>query len=280
MSFELAESEFELEIKGESLEKLSFHEEVVDSFLEDLVSSIKDEERIKDPVVVDEETGVVLDGTHRVVAVKELGYEKVPVCSIDYQDSRVKVGSWSRLFPNLSLDPMIRICEELEFEKDTCESEEIGSLLFDERFNLIIASKDECRLIVQDVDSIQSVYRSAVKIEEKLREEGFEPQYESEKEILGKLNSEKTALLIPPAHKEEIIKAALSESPFPYKATRHILPIRPLGINLPLPILEKTLSEIDEKLADRLGESEVEYIPPGSEFEGREYEEELIVFKQ
>lgn len=39
---------------------------------------------LKKPIVVDEKTNTIIDGHHRVEALRLLGYTKIPVCYVDY----------------------------------------------------------------------------------------------------------------------------------------------------------------------------------------------------
>lgn len=279
MSFELEASGFELEISVANIDDLKLHEEIIDSLLEDLADSIKEDGEIKDPVIVDKDTEAVLDGMHRVSAIEKLGYNKIPVCFVNYQDSRVKVGSWNRIFGNLQMKRLLRLCEGQGFEIDECDPGKISEILSERRSELIFVSEDESYSLSRDFKSVKEVYDSASEIEETLKAEGSEPRYETERDIVEKLRAGEIALLIPPAKKKEVIDIALSSSVFPYKTTRHVIPTRPMRINLPLDLLGRDLLEVDEELTNRLKDREVEHLSPGSRFEGREYEEELLIFK-
>ena len=43
------------------------------------------------PIAVDKKTYVILDGHHRLQALKRLGYTKIPVILIDYHSPNIKV---------------------------------------------------------------------------------------------------------------------------------------------------------------------------------------------
>lgn len=279
MPFKLEASGFEFEICIFRIEDLNLHEEIIESLLESLADSIEEEGVIRDPVAVDEDTKVVLDGMHRVTAIKMLGYDKIPVCCVDYQDPRVKVGTWSRVFRGLSINSLLDFCKDLGFEVEVCDLGKINEILSDRRFEVILASQDECYSLSRGFDSIKEIYESASEIEKSLKVEGFTPEYRVEEGIPNKLGSEDIALVVPPAKKEEVIDVATSGAMFPHKMTRHVIPARPMRINLPLDYLKEDIQEVDRRLSDRLKEREVEHILPGSIFEGRKYEEELLVFK-
>ena len=46
---------------------------------------------IRRPVIVDKASNVILDGHHRVEALRELGAKRVPVAYVNYSDNRVRV---------------------------------------------------------------------------------------------------------------------------------------------------------------------------------------------
>lgn len=279
MPFKLEASGFEFEICIFRIEDLNLHEEVIESLLESLADSIEEEGVIRDPVAVDSDTKVVLDGMHRVTAIKMLGYDKIPVCCIDYRDPRVKIGTWSRVFRGLSMESLLDFCKDLSFDVEECELGKIDEMFSDRRFELILASQDECYSLSRGSDSIKKIYEFASEIEKSLKMEGFTPEYRVEEGILNKLEPDDIALVVPPAKKEEVIEVATSGTVFPHKMTRHVIPARPLRIDLPLDYLEEDIREVDRRLLDRLKEREVKHLPPGSIFEGRKYEEELLVFK-
>lgn len=278
MSYESDASGFKLEISIANVSDLKLHEETIDTYLEELASSIEENGEVYDPVIVDKETGVVLDGMHRVSAMEKLGYERIPVCYVDYQDSRVKLGSWCRIFPDQDIENLIDIFEEQGLEIGACNGEDVSSILENRKYDLVLVSRDECYSISGDLDSIDEIFDLAIGVEKKLKDEGVEPRYEPEIGILEKLDEGDVALLIPPATKDEVIDVSLSDSVFAHKTTRHVIPARPMRINIPLDLLEKDIESADEELTNRLENREVEHLPPGSRFEDREYEEELVIF--
>lgn len=279
MSLKSDASGFKLEVSVADVDDLKLHEETIDSYLEELAESIEDNEEVYDPVIVDKKTGVVLDGMHRVSAMRELGYEKIPVCYVDYKDTKVKLGSWCRIFEGVSLEKLKEICGDLGFEFDDCRSEDIPDILENREAELILLSKDECYTLSGVSDSIKEVFEKAIEVEEALREDGIEPRYEPEKGILDKVGEDEGALLLPPASKDEVIDVSLSDSVFSHKTTRHVIPARPMRINIPLDLLKKDIDTVEKEMTEKLEKGEVEHLPPGSRFEGREYEEELVIFK-
>jgi hypothetical protein len=89
-------------------------------------------------------------------------------------------------------------------------------------------------------------------------------------------------LLTPKLAKQAIIDTARSGKIFAHKASRHIIPARPMRLCVPLNLLKgnRPLSEINEELKSMLQKKRLKQIPSGSIFEGRRYEEDLYVFEE
>jgi len=59
---------------------------------------MREEGIVKDPLIVDEEDLVILDGMHRFESLKRLGCRFAPCCLLDYMSPQIRVGSWYRVF--------------------------------------------------------------------------------------------------------------------------------------------------------------------------------------
>ena len=73
------------------LNELNPHEQVIEENLRKVLKSLKIEKRLKEPVVVDEETKVILDGHHRVKAYEILGLREIPCRLVDYSSEEITV---------------------------------------------------------------------------------------------------------------------------------------------------------------------------------------------
>lgn len=76
------------------IEKLKEHEEVDPRHLNELREEIESDGVLKKPIVADQNTHIILDGHHRVNALRELGCKKIPVVFVDYWSPNIKVLSW------------------------------------------------------------------------------------------------------------------------------------------------------------------------------------------
>jgi hypothetical protein len=75
------------------LENLRPHEGVDSARLKKLKEEIKSDGILKLAIAVDKCGNIILDGHHRVAALRELGYEKIPVVFVDYGSSDIQVRS-------------------------------------------------------------------------------------------------------------------------------------------------------------------------------------------
>ena len=73
------------------LKQLNRHEEIIEENLKKVLTSLKVEKRLKEPVVVDEETKVILDGHHRIKAFEILGLREIPCRLVDYSSDGITV---------------------------------------------------------------------------------------------------------------------------------------------------------------------------------------------
>jgi uncharacterized protein (DUF1015 family) len=76
------------------IEKLKEHEEIKPEYLEELKNQIRSDGVLKMAIAVDKDTYVVLDGHHRLHALKKLGCTKIPVTLVDYRSPNIKVFTW------------------------------------------------------------------------------------------------------------------------------------------------------------------------------------------
>ena len=78
-----------------SIERVRPHERAVEGRVRELLRDLEATLILRKPVVVDEETLTLLDGHHRLQALRRLGVELVPAALVRYsdpQDCRAQVG--------------------------------------------------------------------------------------------------------------------------------------------------------------------------------------------
>jgi uncharacterized protein (DUF1015 family) len=76
------------------IEELREHEEIRPDYLEALKNEIQLDGILKMPICIDKNTCIILDGHHRLHALKRLGCKKIPCVLVDYQSPEIKVIAW------------------------------------------------------------------------------------------------------------------------------------------------------------------------------------------
>jgi len=82
------------QIKNIAIKSLKPHEEVCPIHLKSLLAQIQKDRCLKDPIIVDKDTMVILDGHHRYNSLKLLGCDFIPCCLVDYQAPEIGVACW------------------------------------------------------------------------------------------------------------------------------------------------------------------------------------------
>ena len=97
------------------LSKLLPHEMTIRSEIEWLIKDLKMNKILIWPILVDKNTNLILDGHHRVFAMKELGYSKIPAHILNYDDEMIKLDTWYPVI-NIPTDDLINILKETHKE--------------------------------------------------------------------------------------------------------------------------------------------------------------------
>jgi len=271
-----------LEIKLEEVEKLHIHEEVIPDILRKLTEEIRADGYVKHPVIVDSKTLVVLDGMHRVAAIENLGCRFIPVCLVDYENPHILVGCWCRVVNHSSnLGKLVEAVREMGFTVEECQRETALKLVSERKAAISIVSRSKC-FAVYGPQEIKEIYDAIKQIEFKLKSVGYSIGYDTDSDALDKVSSGKvlSMFMVPNVSKKDVVTVALRGEVFAHKTTRHIVPVRPLFVNVPLEWLygKLSLKEANETLIRYLSKKEVIRLPPGQVLD-RRYEEELYVFK-
>ena len=74
-----------------NIDELKEHEEIRPEYLEALKNEILSDGILKMPIAVDKKTYIILDGHHRLHALRRIGCKKIPVILFDYLSPQIKV---------------------------------------------------------------------------------------------------------------------------------------------------------------------------------------------
>lgn len=76
-----------------SISLLKQHERIIKIHGQKLLRQIKLAGKLKNPIVVDKNSLVILDGHHRFWAIKQLNLSSIPVVLVDYRQKKIRVFS-------------------------------------------------------------------------------------------------------------------------------------------------------------------------------------------
>jgi hypothetical protein len=269
------------EIEILDIGRVHIHEKIVPELLEKLIRDLKSRKAVMDPLPIDKKTKVVLDGMHRVAALKKMGYRYLPVCGVDYRSPKVKVGCWYRIIVGMTGEKFLKILKPLGLKIEGTSVERAKQELDGRKAVAAFQAPEGCLLIRAERNDIYTSYAWIERIERALKRKKFGVRYEREREA-GKLASGGAAVLIVPCvKKSEIIEGALSGRVFTHKTTRHVIEGRPLRVGIPLEWLtgERPLKEVNRMLHESLIKREFEYIHAGEFFERKKLEGGVVVFR-
>lgn len=278
---EISSSSLSFRLSVVDIEDLKPHEEVIEEVVQALTREIRDAGVVHDPLMVDQDDFVILDGMHRYNSLKQLGCHFAPCCLLEYASPRIKVGSWFRLF---TVSDPTKLTESIldEMKLEYSRKRDHASVLECDTDTLILTGDRDVFSFSSSLEPFERC-RMAARIEKRIVYNGHDVTYLSEPVAMHHLKSGQANLVIamPAFSKTEIREFGLERKLLPHKVTRHIIPSRPLAMDVPLELLlDRNIScqEADAKLGEILARRKVEKKPPGSVVDGRRYDEELLVF--
>lgn len=222
-----------------NIDELYGHEEIVQTQVEWLKDNLKKLGYFFRPILVAKRERVVLDGHHRVVALKELGEEKgitttkIPCVEIEYVDNpKITLGTWHPIYTgkgSFNFPDEIRKIgikwEKVEsFSPDVLNNPEYGFTLKTNDGNYFCLKGTQ-----------QDIYKKFLN--------HFKPEaFDYAKTLDYAIQSADTGrglfvLLRTRVTKQDVIKSAKSNKLYAPKTTRHILSFRYQDIKVPLDTL-------------------------------------------
>jgi len=277
-----------LKLALEDIWSLKLHEQVLPEFIRNLKKSLLEEKAVKDPVMVDERTLVVLDGMHRVVALRELAYSYIPCCLIDYMLPAIQLGAWYRVVTGgMSISDIVKLTRASfkELKLTDVNTDNVDKMVNEGQGISAFNSSNSAWLITTGKKlNHKEEYDLIYRVEEKLRARNLKISYQTESDARAIIINDKsaTSMIVPTLTKEDVLHFSLKGEVFAPKATRHVFPTRILGVNVPLELLKGEKLKLDDangKLQTSLSNRRLVKLPGGQIFEGRRYEEPLYIFE-
>ncbi len=275
--YQITDGKIPIIITLRKVSELKPHEETVPEDLKKLVEALTDNPVLRHPIIADEDTGIVLDGTHRLAAVKQLGCNVIPVALVDYGNSLITVERWFRSFSGSKIrnfEKNLRRLDHVEITHKDCER----GLASREWYATIESAKSCLAFSVKDRSPYHMI-RDAHSIEMTARRAGVGVSYRDN----DSLNPEKSDTLVMSTIKilkNEVVETVGDGKLFPPKSTRHLVPSRPLGGGVPINWLQSSdFSEVQSRYHEFIQSRKVKRLPEGSQVGSRRYLEEVFLFE-
>jgi len=281
--FVLSHPRMDLELSLKELSMLHIHEEIIPERVEELVTRLDADGAFIHPIIVDKRSLVVLDGMHRVAAAEEMSLRLIPVCLVDYSNPLIRIGCWYRMFKGISdLANAGVVLSESGMKGEPRPYSEAVSLVESREAITAIFNRSGCLAARCEAQDIRERYAVIREVENRFRVRGHRMGYATDKDAPTAIASGEygAGLVTPTVTKREVLENALGGHLFSQKTTRHVIPARPMNVNVPLGWLrgELTTEEANQRLIHNLSGRRVERLPPG-QFLDRRYDEELYIFR-
>lgn len=270
----IAECSFTIAIR--KVDELRLHEEVIDEHVDTLIEALRREGTLRDPVIVDAGSDIVLDGMHRVTAADALGLGYIPACEVCYTDPDIKVEGWAKVFDRLSPVAFERAATSVGISLASTSTKAHTSRSIPPP--IVVIDGTYCELEFDNTD-IAAICAAMRRLFDELEANGFSPRLEPDSYLNGAFDGEEVVVAIPQIPKSTIVEVGSTEFLFPPNTTRHVLPVRPIGLDIPIERLSDDPAVIERWVRHRLDTSAIEFVPPGSHYDGRRYDEALAVIR-
>lgn len=287
--FRIKAKELELKLEIVPLDVLCQHEKTFPQLENELILEFNNWANLQNPIIVDENL-IVLDGNHRASVFKALNYKYILVCKIDYFHKTACLRYWFRRLSNIqNIETVKQIVEGLGGRLREIENKVgLEKTLEEDCFCCGIQTGNLYAAVgfPKDIvyDSV-SAYDILEKIQNRLIQNGIKLeyipcQYVQDHQFCEQLKDEEMLIWTPQITKEMVVEAARQEKLFAPKSTRHLIPARPLNVNIPIFWFKENISleEINRKVCEYLENKKLKRFGPGQVIDGRYYEEELFVF--
>lgn len=273
-----------LEIDVVSVEDLHPHEESLQPLIKKLMERINQDQFIKHPIMADKKTLTILDGAHRLVALKNLSCKWIPVCLVNYQNPKIRVSSWYRTIANLKQEGWLpTILRKLQLKVAETTQKEAEEAVRSGNAPAAFLTRQNGFIIKSKPMNFRQRYNLVKRIEEAVIETGATINYNPPNDAGSflKRGIVDAIIVVPQISKKLVVEATLKKKVFARKATRHIIPARPLNLTIALSLLKtQDLAQIRMQLTEHLRKKRLKHLPAGSTVGGRTYEEDVYVFEE
>ena len=266
----------ELKLSVRRIDSLHPHEETSDDVVKSLRQRMTEEWMQKDPIVIDEKNGIILDGMHRFAALGGLGARHAVCFEENYDDDEIRVFRWLRYLRKPRPVTLKKLRKSLGLSQATSAEEAMESVDSGDSSVALIA-RDEGFV---SSGSINTEGYGLVRVFDKISlRSGEEVEILEEDVAIDLVRSSGALLLTDKIRKEDVVRAGESGRLLPFKTTLHVLPIRVLGIDFPISDLSVRRSA-EATLAKITSSPKLRFLDPPANYEGRVYGERVVVIEK
>ena len=260
------------------IDELKPHEETVAADLRGIVATLRRDPILRHPIVADAATGAVLDGTHRLAALSQLGCYTIPTALVDYQNPLIKVDRWFRVITGETLNDFMSRAKQTPIHPAASVSEAERTLLSRSSY-ASLCTKRECFTLTSNGPNALEAFQNSSRIEEIARKNQLKIAY-TDTDDLKQLRDKSFMMSTIRVEKSEVIESCVNHELFPPKSTRHLIPSRPLGLEVPIVWLKsKDYAEAESEFVKHVRSKHVSRLPEGSKVGSRRYLEEVFLFE-
>ncbi|NPA23964.1 MAG: ParB N-terminal domain-containing protein [Crenarchaeota archaeon] len=200
-----------IELKRIRISKLIPHESTIEERVRELIESIR-RTGLQEPIIVDSETYMIIDGHHRVEACKRLGITKIPALLVNYLDDDIELRRWLYVYKmrNEPIDKYYQNSMEIP-------TRIVQKILYNLR-------PGNVETIIKTIRSTTKIYHDNVNEMYWLLHEAIENIPELSKVPEDQYDGTLPVVYTPIIFKQIVIYYAKMGKVFPPKTTRHIVP--------------------------------------------------------
>ncbi len=255
------------------------HEETITDLSSRLSDQIRADGFQRDPIIVDRENHVVLDGMHRLRALRELGARHILCHLVDYSSPEIRLERWARSLKGVKRESLAEILKDSRIDRRVSRKEAIE--LVDGRSTPVaVLTSGSCFVASSSFRSLAESFELVRRLDEASRAMGLKEDFIEEEIIETAIpNPGSVVILTPRVEKKEVIEAAKGGRLFPHKSTMHVIGIRAVGVNYPLSELQEE-EPSQEVRASKLEGAKGSILDPPVTYFGRRYWEKLLVVRQ
>ena len=237
--FKVNYKSFSLKITLLPIDLLKPHEATVEHLITTLLKAIIRSGRLYDPIIVDENSYVVLDGMHRLEVLKRIKARMIPVCLVDYNSNLIYIKRWFRLLSPPNHDLILKLLNQMNLQAKEVKFEKANQMVLNREAYFAIHFRNKSYAIIgEKTEDSFIAYAHLSTLEDLLRKFNISIRYLRENEAIQEFHTKYYSLIVTQqVRKNEVIRVALNGKLYAPKSTRHILPIRPKAINIPLELL-------------------------------------------